>query len=439
MWRFARAAALTVLVSGLVSGPACTPSGVRWLDDNEVASLLERANHVRGLAPKRALRVRTLAPEELRDQLEQEFDRLVPPHELAADEALKHALGLLPLDTDLREALLALQSGTVVGYYAPLDRTLHLVGDPTPDAGLGPQAQSVVIHEIAHALQDQHTGLLDVTLGLLDHDDLTFAIAALLEGDATWTAFQDEALRTGLPAPRAEDYGREMAAFGSELLRLGAPRLLRDAFVLAYPAGYALVERLVEGGGRDALDAALFDPPLSSQEVLHPERYLGERRPLAMPALEPARFAPEDACRLEASNTFGELGLRVWAAEAGAGTEHAAAAAAGWRADRAMLLACPGGRALAWMIHFESRSAAAGFVVRARVLSWAGATEGLVAAPRLDYRGARVLLSAGLSEDGRRWLLDEAPLFSFRDLTEYLTARPSVLERARSLRGPDLP
>jgi hypothetical protein len=435
VWRLAQATALAVLLSGL----ACAPSGAPWLDDEDVASLVERTSQVRGLVPRRPVRVRALPPEQVRSYLAHELDRMVEPHALAADEALKHVLGLLPAETDLREAILALQAGTVVGLYTPLERTLHLVSDSAPAGPLGAQTQTVIVHEIVHALQDQHTGLLDVTLGLVDHDDLSFALGALLEGDATWTAFQEEARRTGLPPPTAEAYAREMEAFGSEAVRLGAPRLLRDAFLLAYPEGYALVARLVEGGGVAALDAALFDPPLSSQEVLHPERYLGARRPLAMPALEPGRFAPEAACRLEASNTFGELGLRLWAVEAGAVPEDAAAAAAGWRADRAMLLACPQGFAFAWMLHFESPAAAAGFLVRARVLAWAGATEGLAGVPRLDAHRARVLLSAGLSEEGRRWLLREAPLVSFRDLTEYLTARPSVLERARRLRGPEQP
>ena len=420
--------------SALGAGLACVPQRADWLSEKTVDTLVSRAVRARGLSPAGPLRVRRLAPGEVRRHLADEFDRLVTPAELARDEALKHALGLLPPGADLREAILAFQTGTVVGFYAPLDRALHVVGDGARRAPLAPEAETVVVHEIVHALQDQHTGLLDVTLGLLDHDDLAFALGALLEGDATWAGFRDEATESGHPPPSAEAFRAEMAHFDAESRALRAPRLLRDLFLLQYPAGYALVEELVERGGVAALDDALFDPPLSSQEVLHPERYLEGRRLLAMPALDGGAFVPDAACEELTRNTFGELGLRVFAAEAGVGDAEAAAAAAGWRADRAVLLDCPGGRAFAWLVHFDDRVAALAFLVQVRARPWQGVTEGLRAAPRLDARGARLLFSAGLEEDGRRWLLESAELVGFRDLTAYLTARPAILERARRLR-----
>lgn len=107
-----------------------------------------------------------------------------------------------------------------------------------------------------------------------------------------------------------------------------------------YRAGYGLALALVARGGVPALDAALADPPLSSEEVLHPERYLGGRRPLAWLALPD----PPAGCTRRAANRLGELGVRVWLREAGVDPAQAGAAADGWDSDRAVLWSCRGGR-----------------------------------------------------------------------------------------------
>ena len=61
------------------------------------------------------------------------------------------------------------------------------------------------------------------------------------------------------------------------------------------------------------------DPPLASQEVLHPEQYLDPSRggPLLFLWLEAERIAPSSECTATGANTFGEFGLKIWAQERG--------------------------------------------------------------------------------------------------------------------------
>ncbi len=400
-----------------------------------LAPLLARTRAARGLAFTAPVHTRAIPPERVAARLARELDQGLLPGELERDARLKRVLGLLPRDTDLRRAILELQSGAVVGFYAPLEQALYLVGGP---GGAGdrpsPQVEGVIVHELTHVLQGMHTPLIDVTLGLVDHDDLAFALGALLEGDATYTAFRDEVLRGRGVRPSAGEYAEEMALLGAEVARAGAPRWLRDTFVLQYPVGYAFVEGLTEPSGLAGLDAALADPPLSSEELLHPERYRGPRTPLALPELRPEALAPDPACASVAANTFGEIGLRVWASESGASPDEAADAADGWDGDRALLLDCPDGAVLAWLVRFDAPAEAGAFAALARSRPWPGTAESLATPPRVDRRRERVLLSAGLAPAARRALLGAPPPPRVRDLQAYLQVRPEVLERALRLR-----
>jgi len=345
---------------------------------------------------------------------------------------VKKTLGLLPADADLWEALLGFQSGAVEGLYAPLDGRLYIVAEPgrkTDEVLLAGALDQVLVHELVHALQAIHADLIDVTIGLVDHDDLAFALGALLEGDATWAGYRDDELSYGLPMPDPGQVASEFETYWSGEEHQEVPRLVRESLVLPYPVGYALVTQIFEAGGVAALNAALMDPPLTSEEVLHPERYLDPtlRGPLLLLRLETEPIAPSQECATVGANSFGEFGLRIWAQERGMASAEAAAVAEGWDADRAVVFDCPTGTAFAWLMQFGSEAKAREFAETARHLARPST--------RVDGSGSRVLLWANLSQAGRDAALLETESRSYRDLSEYLDARPEILERTRRLRS----
>jgi hypothetical protein len=197
-----------------------------------------------------------------------------------------------------------------------------------------------------------------------------------------------------------------------------------------YPLGYSLSHELVSRGGVAALTAALDDPPLTSEELIHPERYLerSKRRPLALFPEASDAFAPE--CESVVSTSYGELGLGVWLAEMGLAEPAARAAADGWDADRAWLLDCPGGRALAWLIQLDTEPEAA--ELHAAALR-ANRPHSLADA-QLEQESRRVLLSVGLGKMARRVLLYDLPLERYDGLRALLRERPEILLRAKAVR-----
>ena len=97
-----------------------------------------------------------------------------------------------------------------------------------------------------------------------------------------------------------------------------------------------------------------------------------------------------------------------------------------------MLLSCPAGPALAWLIQLDLEGASEASSSRLfEALSELASGLGL----RFDRDGARALLSEGLEPGGRERLLAVSER-RFPDLASYLQARPQILERVRRLRRP---
>jgi hypothetical protein len=285
------------------------------------------------------------------------------------------------------------------------------------------------VHELAHVFQAAHSRLGDVTLGLRDQDDLGFALGALLEGDALWTSHRDAELREGTPPPSAEAYALEMGASWAEAAYPDVPRLVREPIILQYTLGYALAVQLAERGGAAALHAALLDPPLSSEQLLHPERWLDPATRDA-PTFLALPETPAGGCEPLAAATVGELGLRIWLAERRGGASAREAPAAGWDGDRVQAYQCAEGIAFAWWLRFDGAADAQEFAVVA-----ADAVQGLADEPRVDRAGADVWISAGLPEAERARLRAEGRAHERADLGAFLAAHPDVIERARERRA----
>ena len=423
MARLGRIGLLLLLPSLLLGGcarPAADPSE---LPEPVLASLVARVERARGLRFTRPVDARTLLAAQVPGVLEAQLSAVYGPGFFARDAALKVAVGLLPAGTDVRSSWLALQSEVVAGFYSPLLRRLYVVVPPgSAQPLLDGSGQAIAVHELVHALQDAHFDLLQVAMGLVEHDDVAFAIGALAEGDALRTAFVDHELREETAPPDPVRFAATFAQgwSGDE----EQPRWVVRSLLEQYPLGYALADSLAAAGGNGALDAAFRDPPLTSSALLHPERYLRGRGPrLAKPDLR-ALPDPGPGCERVTANGFGELGVRVWLQEHDVMAD-ASSIADGWKGDRAVVWRCAQGQAFVWRIDFDTDAAAARF----QAVAWlsAGGLE-------VTRQGHRVLLFGAVGEATRQAALD-APLRRFADLAEFLAAHPEIRERAAELRA----
>ncbi len=205
------------------------------------------------------------------------------------DTATLLALGLLGDEDELDEALGEDGADAVLGFYDTETEQLVVRG-----TALTPLARMTLVHELTHAVQDQHFELFRPELETAE-DERGLAFAALVEGDATrveeaWYDAQPDEVRDGVDDELDELYGDyESTSFVADVLT-GFP----------YVVGAEYARALVDDGGQARLDAAFAAPPTTTEEVFAP----GSPAPVAVPL--PA--APAGAEVVD-QGVLGELGL----------------------------------------------------------------------------------------------------------------------------------
>jgi hypothetical protein len=394
--------ALLLLAFAAGCGPGLL---VRRGQINEDALGVVRQNlpAIRGLAFTTAVPAVALSPADVRAAIEADVDASYGPDDLARVEAVYVRLGLFPPDTRLRDVLAGLYEEEGAGFYDPRTKRLVVATRPfrAPSRGMRVVAaltgrdfagEFVVAHELTHALQDQHWGIPTAAEPLTEgHGDRLLARRAFLEGDATLAGFAY--LLGGEPdAATLTRITRELDVLPAELATRypSMPEVIRASVAFEYQTGTAFAAWGLRSGGFPAVDAVHRNPPTSSEQVLHPERYYGLRdQPRAVSlggtdGLEAAGWART------VEDTLGELYVRVLAAR-GLDPAGAARVADGWGGDRLRALARGDDLVLVWVTAWDSPGDAEEF---------AAALPAFLPDARVERRDDRVLVLLGPTAGG---------------------------------------
>jgi hypothetical protein len=341
---------------------ASSSTGPQGSVDPVYAAIAAQVEQIRGLHHTADVTPVAIDKETLRKNLEADFDESNQPGAVEASERLLKALGLIPAGQSLRSAVIDLQAGQVIGYYSPKRDELFVVSTA---GGIGPTQRATYAHEYTHQLQDQNFGLEKLGFDSADQSDRSLARLALVEGDAV-TA-QTRWMQANLSA---EDLGQMFADASDPAVVKAlqdAPPILRDTAFFPYQEGAILVTTLMVRSGYKGVDEAFASPPDSTEQVLHPEKYLQRDPPIVITV--PADLATKVGAGWSngGTDTLGELQLRIWLTEGGVSRAAASRAAAGWGGDRVMLLDGPGGTtALAVITEWDTPADANEFAAAAK-------------------------------------------------------------------------
>lgn len=245
------------------------------------------------------------------------------------------AFGLLPPDYPLRQKFMGLLDEQVAAFYDQHQHKLFMFGDASLR---GAQNRIVLAHELTHALQDQNFGLLKMPLEIKTNDDLALATSALIEGDAT-IAMSDFMLQNFTLKTLRENLSGMFSQNMEQLQK--APRYLREMLIFPYLRGQEFCSALRARGGNEAVSGAFKNPPVSSSQILHPEKYFAHEEPLRVEFGGTTLLGRKPL----ADNVLGEEGIRILFAE-WLDAASAKTASEGWRGDRYLVF--DGGRALVW-------------------------------------------------------------------------------------------
>src|SRR3954465_6418936 len=327
----------------------------------QVAPISRRVEKIRGLRFKRLPRPLIVTPAQTRADSLRELDRQTTPSERRAAAQVLELLGLLKPGTDLRSIEGDVAGEQVAGYYDTRRKRLAIVAG----AGAADDVTSEITlaHELDHALADQRLGVRD--LGSAGADDYASAYTALVEGVAT--SVMDQYARRYIDPGRA--LSSAFATAGPALASTkNIPPYLLNSILFSYTSGERFVNELRRvGHGWKLVNYALRKrPPRSTEQVIHPEKYFVDERPVAVPVSGVRALLPRGWKRT-ASGTVGEFDsdqiLKLAASDAVAGD-----AAAGWGGGSYALWSAPGGKqsALVLVWAWDTPRDAAQFLVAAR-------------------------------------------------------------------------
>jgi hypothetical protein len=389
-----RGAAVFATVALLAAGCA-RPRLVRdGAVDRDGLTAVERSIvAIRGRALAEPVPAVVLDPAALRAMIAADFAASHAAGDVARIEAVYGRLGLLPAGTRLQPLVERLYEAEGAAFYDPRGRRLVLASRPVPMplvvrmigflSGRDLAGEMIVAHELVHAIQDQHWGLPITPEPLVEaHGDCRLARRAVLEGDATLAGF-GQVLGGGPDAGAARAIARELRRLPEELRARhpDVPPALLASLAVQYEAGTVFVARALAEGGWDAVDRLHDDPPTSTEQVLHPERYYERRDAPRAVALGGTDALVSAGFGTVLEDTLGELLVRALA-ERAASAERAAATARGWGGDRLRALTRGEELVLVWLTTWDTRADAD---------EWEAALPALLPDAHVARRGAEVL------------------------------------------------
>ncbi|NKQ35479.1 MAG: hypothetical protein HF973_07670 [Chloroflexi bacterium] len=260
-------------------------------------------SQIRGLEPKEPVITTLLTRDQLQQRVESDLLENYTAEDARNDTLVLSSFDFLARDFDMSGFIRSLFSEQIAGFYDPETNEFVVVSeDDELDAG----EQLTHAHEFVHALQDQHFNLDFLDDESLDAD-ASAALTALAEGEATQVETQyilsgninfGELLLTALA-------GLNSPVFNS------APPVIANSLMFPYTAGQEFVQALTDQGGYGAIDEAWANPPQSTEQILHPDRYLAGDEPQLV-TLPPLTDTLGAGWTLMDEDVFGEFMLREY-------------------------------------------------------------------------------------------------------------------------------
>jgi hypothetical protein len=301
-----KAAATVALVA--LALPGCGDSGHDLPVPNPtVRKVARRLPSIRGLHFKRVPEVRVVSTSEFQSietRLAAAAVRRLSPRDRARAARLRAEARIaeqLPVLLGLLERLprqkAVNRAAHVVAVYVGVEDRVYLIAGHTR----GRRAESVVSHELTHALEQQNLGTEKPQLSspFSDAADARFAVK---EGSATLTQFryarrylhERESIADRLREPPPDLAGSRL------------DRYLQDGADFSYRRGARFVDALYRRGGVALVNRAVRHPPVTTASILDPSRWPADDRPLP----PPGHVTPGRGWARSYSGTFGAASTR---------------------------------------------------------------------------------------------------------------------------------
>jgi hypothetical protein len=312
---------------------------------------IKEASRIRGLEAKTRVPCTIETRDQVKAFLEKAIHTKVPAEKMRFDELVAKALGFIPEDYDYKKGLLDLYLSQLGGYYDP-EKKRYVMAGWLPEL----MQPTVAVHELTHALQDQHFNLNTFIDDKTFYTDKLLARAALIEGDATAVMLDYQRALMDQPSiaklEKVDSFILQ-TVLGMALVttKTMVPESLKSVLLFPYASGTRFVHFLLRQGGYAEITAAFRSPPNTTSEILHPEKYSAKNS--APSLLSDANFETNGQ-RIEYRDSLGEFSITALLSSGEIKRELASKAAAGWAADLVVVYGTRDKEVVVWKILWDS-------------------------------------------------------------------------------------
>ncbi|GAB4440519.1 MAG: hypothetical protein Fur0044_37000 [Anaerolineae bacterium] len=296
------------------------------INKEKIGEIVEFVELYRGLALPTAVPIKFLTRRQLQEQWRETSFDVAALEAVQTQQEFYRALNLIEPEVDLVQAAFDSQTDMLLGYYTPEEKAMVIIAE---SVNMFAEEEMTFAHEYVHALQDHHFDLQHVFNSDLSGDAL-LAARSLPEGDARLV--EDLFTRQNIRQDQIE-YNIYRYLFREHPKLEGVSPALGIFTYFPYTAGEYFVLYLFFQGGFswELVNQAYQQLPASSEQIMHPEKYLAGEAPIpvSVPDLAPALG---DAWREIDRDVLGEAGFLVWLYDQ-TDEQTAINAAAGWDGD----------------------------------------------------------------------------------------------------------
>ncbi len=254
-------------------------SGADLPSQQEIQKIFSDLGEITRFTPRKPAPLEKMTRKEFRSYLDERLKKAVKPKDLEADELTMKWLGLVPGDFNLRETTVDLLTEQAAAFYDYRKKKLVFVENP-----LGEFSPTLLAHELAHALADQHFRIGRFMDQGARTDDSLLAHQAVIEGQASWLMNEWELrkdqrgslLTNGDLLPQWSSF--QDSSYSSFPVLQKAPLYMKVSLLFPYWEGSRFQQAVLAKKGVEGFREVFTKPPSTTQQILHPEAYLEGRK-----------------------------------------------------------------------------------------------------------------------------------------------------------------
>jgi uncharacterized protein DUF955 len=273
----------------------------------EASSIAQQLADISGLKLHRAVPCDFISKEKVNEFLKKRVKEVASPEEIRAEELTLKKFGFVPQDFDLAGTTVDLLTEQAAAFY-DYDKKKLFITETTSEETQEP----VLAHELSHAIADQNFNLSKFIRQGRKSDDGATARLAVMEGQATWLMSEFLARKLGQSLKDSPSLVSMMSAMSQTAGQFPvfdkSPLYLRRTLVFPYTKGMLFQNAVLQRDGEEGFGEVFRRPPLSTQQIIHPERYF-DQVPPDLPRIPEAKL-PRGYKAL-VGGTLGELDHEV--------------------------------------------------------------------------------------------------------------------------------